>query len=130
MEIRDVSCYSLQIGETAEAQSQLEQIPESLRPVNLAPRIRDWGDTAAFMQQMDLLISVDTGVVHLAGALNRPTWVMLYKGADWRYPESGQTPADPDLEPRAQSPKTVPFEHPADRYQLVRSALFLCDLGF
>jgi ADP-heptose:LPS heptosyltransferase len=40
--------------------------------------------------QLDLVVAVDTGVVHLAGALGRPVWTLVYHGADWRYPRSGE----------------------------------------
>ncbi len=42
-------------------------------------------DTAAVMQSLDLIISSDTGVAHLAGALGRPTWVALKRVPDWRW---------------------------------------------
>lgn len=42
-------------------------------------------DTAAVMQNLDLVITVDTGTAHLAGALNTPTWIMLSFPADWRW---------------------------------------------
>ena len=42
-------------------------------------------DTAAVMQQLDLIITVDTGTAHFAGALHRPTWIMLPFPADWRW---------------------------------------------
>ena len=42
-------------------------------------------DTAAVMRNMDLIITVDTGTAHLAGALDRPTWIMLAYPADWRW---------------------------------------------
>jgi hypothetical protein len=46
---------------------------------------RDFADTAALMNRLDLIISGDTSLVHLAGALGRPTWVLLQRGADWRW---------------------------------------------
>ncbi|MBF0333437.1 MAG: tetratricopeptide repeat protein, partial [Alphaproteobacteria bacterium] len=52
---------------------------------DLGPDIRDFGDTAAALACLDLLISVDTSVVHLAGALARPTWVMVPFHPDWRW---------------------------------------------
>ena len=55
------------------------------RVVDLGPRLADFGDTAAAMERLDLVISVDTAVAHLAGALGRPVWVMLGFAADWRY---------------------------------------------
>ena len=53
--------------------------------VDLGPELSDFGDTAAVMERMDLVISVDTASAHLAGALGRPVWVMLGYAADWRY---------------------------------------------
>jgi hypothetical protein len=49
--------------------------------------LSDFTDTAALIEQMDLVISVCTSVGHLAGALNKPLWVMLTKHADWRWLE-------------------------------------------
>jgi tetratricopeptide (TPR) repeat protein len=46
---------------------------------------QDFADTAALMNRLDLIISGDTSLVHLAGALGRPTWVLLQRGADWRW---------------------------------------------
>lgn len=45
----------------------------------------DWGDTAALMALMDLVITVDSSVAHLAGAQGRPTWLLLPFRADWRW---------------------------------------------
>jgi ADP-heptose:LPS heptosyltransferase len=42
-------------------------------------------DTAALMQHLDLVITSDTAVAHLAGALGRPTWVLLARNSDWRW---------------------------------------------
>ena len=61
--------------------------PGALPPgiVDLGPELSDFGDTAAVMERLDLVISVDTASAHLAGALGRPVWVMLGYAADWRY---------------------------------------------
>lgn len=55
--------------------------------VNLYPgTIRNFADTAALMMHLDVILSVDTSVAHLAGALGRPVWVMLgWYGTDWRW---------------------------------------------
>lgn len=45
----------------------------------------DFGDTAAIISQLDLVISVDTAVAHLAGALGRPVWLLNRQQADWRW---------------------------------------------
>jgi ADP-heptose:LPS heptosyltransferase len=49
--------------------------------------LRDSGlhDVAAILLNLDLLISVDTSIAHLAGALNRPVWTLLPFAADWRW---------------------------------------------
>jgi tetratricopeptide (TPR) repeat protein len=52
---------------------------------DLGPRLADFADTAAAIERLDLVISVDTATAHLAGALGRPVWVMLGYAADWRY---------------------------------------------
>ena len=87
----DVRFFSLQKGGAAEA--QLAEIPEASRPLDLAPSITNWGDTAALIEQLDLVITLDTGVAHLAGALGKPVWTLLHTGADWRYPEQGDAMA-------------------------------------
>ncbi|MBN8281154.1 MAG: hypothetical protein J0M16_11135 [Gammaproteobacteria bacterium] len=49
------------------------------------PGLEDFGDTAALVEMMDLVIAVDTSVAHLAGGLGRPTWVLLPNHPDWRW---------------------------------------------
>lgn len=51
----------------------------------------DLDETAALISCLDLIITVQTAIVHLAGALNRPTWVMVSSAPEWRYLCSGQT---------------------------------------
>ena len=53
--------------------------------VNLAPFLSDFRRTAAAIGQMDLVISVDTAVAHLAGALGKPVWTFLMHSPDWRW---------------------------------------------
>ena len=53
---------------------------------DLSDQIIDFADTASFIAQLDLIITVDTAVAHLAGALGRPVWVLLpFWGVDWRW---------------------------------------------
>jgi tetratricopeptide (TPR) repeat protein len=47
--------------------------------------LKDFGDTAALCELMDVVISVDTSVAHLSGALGRPTWILLPFNPDWRW---------------------------------------------
>lgn len=49
------------------------------------PVMKDWSDTAAVIQNLDLVVTVDTGVMHLAGAMGKPTWVMLPGLSDWKF---------------------------------------------
>ncbi|AJP71780.1 glycosyl transferase family 8 [Sphingomonas hengshuiensis] len=59
--------------------------PPGMNLVSLSPEIRDFEDTAAILCEVDLLISIDSSPVHLAGALGRPAWVMLPLLPDWRW---------------------------------------------
>lgn len=63
--------FSLQVGPEA---AQVADLPGV---VDLAPRLGDFADTAAALAALDILVSVDTGVVHLAGALGKPVRVLL-----------------------------------------------------
>ena len=50
-----------------------------------AAELSDFAETAALLTQLDLVISVDTSVAHLAGALARPVWVLVQSNADFRW---------------------------------------------
>ncbi|MGD0102897.1 MAG: glycosyltransferase family 9 protein [Rhodopila sp.] len=53
--------------------------------IDLSDELMDFGETAAVLENLDLLITVDTAMGHLAGALNRPAWILTPKAADWRW---------------------------------------------
>lgn len=55
------------------------------RPGDLTPWINDLRDTAAAIMNLDLVISVDSAVAHLAGALGRPVWTLIPHNPDWRW---------------------------------------------
>lgn len=70
--VAGVAFFGLQKGP-----AEGEAAPAGMKVVNLGPEIGDFGDTAAILMNLDLLISVDTSVVHVAGALGRPVWTLL-----------------------------------------------------
>jgi hypothetical protein len=47
--------------------------------------LSDLADTAALIANLDLVVTVDTSIAHLAGAMNKPTWLLLPCAADWRW---------------------------------------------
>jgi ADP-heptose:LPS heptosyltransferase len=53
--------------------------------LHLGPELADFDDTAAVLAGCDLLITVDTSVAHLAGAMGRPVWLLLPFSCDWRW---------------------------------------------
>ncbi len=77
-----VQCFSLQKGD---AGAFGDVSPAADRLVDLTGAWADFTDSAAMLQNLDLVITVDTAVAHLAGAMGRPVWVMLGPNADWRW---------------------------------------------
>jgi ADP-heptose:LPS heptosyltransferase len=59
--------------------------PARRRLVRCGSELKDFADTAALLSGLDLLISVDSAPVHLAGALGRPVWTLLPFQPDWRW---------------------------------------------
>jgi hypothetical protein len=79
-EIAGVHLFSLQVGE---ATAQLAQAPGDL--IDLSSYVSDMADTAAQIAKLDLVISADTSVPHLAAALGIPTWILMPYSPDWRW---------------------------------------------
>lgn len=52
---------------------------------DLSAELLDFGETAAALVNLDLVVTVDSAVAHLAGASGVPTWVLIYEPADWRW---------------------------------------------
>ena len=80
----DSSFVSLQIGEPA---AEALDPPQGLRLVDWTAQIGDFADTAALVAGLDLVITVDTSVAHLAGALGRPVWILSRFDGCWRWLE-------------------------------------------
>jgi len=80
--ISGVTYFSLQIGEAAK---QAAQPPTGMRLVDLTGRIADFSDTAALVSRLDLVVTIDTSVAHLAGAMGALVWVLVAHAPDWRY---------------------------------------------
>jgi hypothetical protein len=64
---------------------QLRRVPENWRVLDAGSRDEDLADTAGLMENLDLVVTVDTAIGHLAGALGIPVWVALTFAADWRW---------------------------------------------
>ncbi len=75
--------FSLQIG--PDALSHQETSAHDAPVIDLTSHIHDFADTAAFIANLDLVISVDTATAHLAGAVGKPVWILLYYPPDWRW---------------------------------------------
>ncbi len=78
----DCDFVSLQVMVRPEDMPALAARPAVLR---LGEEVQDYEESAAVIAQLDLVISVDTSVAHLAGALGKPVWVLLPVAPDWRW---------------------------------------------
>jgi tetratricopeptide (TPR) repeat protein len=70
---------------------QIAALPNGGKIEEIGSQFADFDDTAALLSQLDLLISIDTAVVHLAGAMGRPAWLCLPMASDWRWMRGGET---------------------------------------
>ena len=90
-----VQLFALQKGAR---EDEAKSPPAGFSLVDLGPELTDYCATAAAISQLDLVITVDTAVAHLAAAMGKPVWVMLPKIADWRWLEGrGDSPWYPTM---------------------------------
>lgn len=80
--IPTVQLYGLQKGPAA---AQVKQLSKQFIIENFGEEFEDFTDTAGAIENLDLVISIDTSAAHLAGAMGKPTWVLLKFDADWRW---------------------------------------------
>jgi hypothetical protein len=74
--------YSLQKGP---ASQEAKSPPGGMKLIDWSNELNDFADTAALIAALDMVITIDTSVAHLAGAMGKPTWVLLPFVADWRW---------------------------------------------
>lgn len=82
-DIPGVTLFSLQVGETG--RGQIEAVQPRMRLHDLGSHFEDFADTAAVLDHLDLVVTVDSAVAHLAGALGKTTWALLCHTPDWRW---------------------------------------------
>jgi tetratricopeptide (TPR) repeat protein len=80
--VPSVALVSLQMGEPAE---ELKRAPAGLKLFDAGREIKDFADSAALLENLDLLITIDSAPAHLAGALDVRTWTLLPRVMDWRW---------------------------------------------
>lgn len=74
-----ITLFSLQKNARAEALEKIGAVRD------IAPALEDFADTARVLARLDLVITVDTALAHLAGAMGRPVWLLLPFAPDWRW---------------------------------------------
>jgi hypothetical protein len=83
--LEDVDWIVLQPFITGRERDMLRAHPNARSIHTLDGRLENFADTGAIVDRLDAVVSVDTSVAHLAGALGKPLWVMLPFAADWRW---------------------------------------------
>jgi Flp pilus assembly protein TadD len=71
-QVSNLRFFSLQVGRESR-----QTPPNGMEIIDYTPQIRDFGDTASLIEHLDLVISVDSAVMHLAGAMGKPVWALI-----------------------------------------------------
>ncbi|WP_135074733.1 tetratricopeptide repeat-containing glycosyltransferase family protein [Terasakiella sp. SH-1] len=79
---KDITLFSLQKGDRTE---DLKNSGGNCLIIDAGKEIKDFADTASLISQLDLIITIDTSVAHLAGAIGKEVWLMLPFTPDWRW---------------------------------------------
>ena len=82
LRMENIEFYSLQKGL---GEAQLLALPDDIKITNLAPTFKDFSDTAAAIENLDLVVTVDTCIANLAPAMGKATFVILPYVADWKW---------------------------------------------
>lgn len=82
LNVTEVRFFSLQVGDLAHQ-------AEGRNMLDLSADFKDFTETAAAMNNLDLIITSDTSIAHLSGTLGRPTWAMVHYSPDWRWGSEG-----------------------------------------
>ncbi|PHO12651.1 tetratricopeptide repeat protein [Malaciobacter marinus] len=83
-----INLYSLQVGKENE---HIKKYGYENEIIDLTDKLTDFSKTASLIKQLDLVISSDTSVAHLCGAINAPVWIPLQKYPDWRWTNKGES---------------------------------------
>jgi hypothetical protein len=86
-DVAGVAWVALQVGPAA---AQLGASTWRAPLVNLGPEIAGYADTMAVLDGLDLVVTVDTSVAHVAGAMGKPCWLLLARRPDWRWGLAGE----------------------------------------
>ena len=94
LDIDGVTLFSLQKGQ---ATAQIEKYKDRLTVIDASARARDFAETAALIETMDLIITSDSSPAHLAGAMGKEVWLLLAYLPDWRWMNGPTTPWYPNM---------------------------------